>query len=64
MSRSFYFHDLSGVHSRTTRCIMKDMSCSVIEEIEKQVKNWRPFDTRVKLEQLVLLKEVHIGRRS
>jgi hypothetical protein len=43
---------------------MKDMSCSVIEEIEKQVKNWRPFDTRVKLEQLVLLKEVHIGRRS
>ena len=49
---------------RERQCSMKDMSCSVIEDIEKQVKNWRPSDARVQLEQLLLMKEVRIGRRS
>jgi hypothetical protein len=43
---------------------MKDMSRSGIEEIEEQVKEWQPSGARGQLEHQLLLKEVHIGRRS
>jgi hypothetical protein len=43
---------------RERQCSMKGMSCSGIEDIEKQVKNWRPSDARVQLEQLLVMKEV------
>ena len=43
---------------------MKDMPRSGIEEIEEKVKEWQPSGARAQLEQQLLLKEVHIGRRS
>jgi hypothetical protein len=49
---------------RERQCIMKDKSRSGIEEIEEQVKDWKPSGTRGQLEQQLLLKEVRIGRRS
>jgi hypothetical protein len=49
---------------REQQCSLKDMSRSGIEEIEKQVKDWKPSYARGQLEQQLLLKEVRIGRRS
>jgi hypothetical protein len=46
------------------QCSMRDMSWSGIEEIEKHVKQWQPSGARGQLEQQLLIKEVHIGRRS
>jgi len=61
LGRLFFTRFLN--HIRERQCSLKDTSC-IGEKIEDQVDNWQPCGARAQLEQLLLMKEVRIGRRS